>query len=109
MTVFRVETYVIKPEKHEEYMAIMKKWVAYIKKNKEKCKELKSWKLFSQMIGGNSGEYVEMGEFESLADFEKFMHRIFHGQEELMTTIVSGFTTCVVPGTYSVNIWNSVM
>jgi hypothetical protein len=32
------------------------------------------------MIGGNSGGYVEMGEFESLADFEKFMHRTFHEQ-----------------------------
>jgi len=80
MTIFRVETYVIKPEKQEEYMAIMKKWVAYIKKNKEKCQELKSWRLFSQMIGGNSVGYVEMGEFESLADFEKFMHRTFHEQ-----------------------------
>ena len=61
------------------------------------------------MIGGNSGGYVEMSEFESLADFEKFMNRTFHGQKELITTIVSGFTTCVVPGTYSVNIWSSVM
>ena len=109
MTVFRVETYVIKPEKQEEYMAFMKRWVAYIKKNKAKCKELKSWKLFSQMIGGNSGGYVEMGEFESLADFEKFMHRILHGQEKSIATIVSGFTTCVVPGTYSANVWSSVM
>lgn len=109
MTVFRVETYVIKPEKQEKYMAIMKKWAAYIKKNKEKCKELKSWKLFSQMFGGNSGGYVEMGEFESLADSEKFMKRVFHGHDDLITTIVSEFTTCVVPGTYSVNMWNSVI
>lgn len=104
MTVFRVETYVIKPEKQKEYTAIMKKWAAYIKKNKRKCKELKSWKLFSQMIGGNSGGYIEMGEFESLADLEKFMNRTFHGQEELITTIVSEFTNCVVPSTYSVSI-----
>ncbi len=34
MTVFRVEKYVVKPEKHEEYIAIMKKWADYIKKNK---------------------------------------------------------------------------
>jgi hypothetical protein len=92
MTVFRVETYVVKPEKQEEYMVIMKKWAVYIKKNKEKCKELKSWKLFSQMIGGNSAGCVEMAEFESLAEFEKFMHGTFHGKEEI-TTIVSAFTT----------------
>lgn len=109
MTVFNVETYVIKPEKQEECRSIMKKWAAYIKKNKEKCKELKSWKLLSQMIGGNSGGYVEMSEFESLADFEKFMHRTFHGQEEFTKKIMSEFTACVLPGTYSMNIWNSVM
>src|SRR3990170_7192714 len=103
MTVFEVGTYVIKPEKREEYMAIIKKWAAYIKKNREKCKELKSWKLFAQMLGGNSGGYVEMGEFESLADFEKFINRI-EQDKELNTTIMSGFMNCIVPGTYSMNI-----
>jgi hypothetical protein len=109
MTVFHVETYVIKPEKQEQYMALMKKWAAYIKKNKEKCKEVKSWKLLSQMIGGNTGGYVEMGEFASLADYEKFIKKTFHGQEEFFKTIASGFTSCVVPGTYSMNVWNSIM
>ena len=108
MTVFKVETYVIKPEKQEEYMAIIKKWVAYVKKNKEKCKELKSWRLFAQMLGGNSGGYVEMGEFDSLADFEKIMNRI-EQDKEFITTIMSPFMSCIVPGTYSMNIWNSVM
>jgi hypothetical protein len=109
MTVFRVEKYVVRPEKHEEYVAIMKKWVDYIKKNKETCKELRSWKLFSQAIGGNVGEYIEMWELETLADYEKFMHSVFHGQDESIAKIVSGFTTCTVPGTNSVSIWNSVM
>jgi YesN/AraC family two-component response regulator len=109
MTVFRVEKYVVKPEKHEEYVAIMKKWVDYIKKNKETCKELRSWKLFSQAIGGNVGEYIEMWELESLADYEKFMQRVFHEQDESIAKIVSGFTTCTVLGTNSVSIWNSVM
>jgi YesN/AraC family two-component response regulator len=109
MTLFQVETYVIKPEKQQEYRAIVKKWAAYIKENKEKCKEMKSWKLFSQMTGGSAGGYVEMGEFESLADYEKFTHRTFHGHDKFITAIVLGFTACVVPGTYSMNIWNSVM
>jgi hypothetical protein len=109
MTIFRVEKYVVKPEKHEEYVAIMKKWTGYIKKNKEKCKELRSWKLFSQSIGGNVGEYIEMWEIDSLADYEVFLHRIFHGQDESIAKILLGFTTCTVPGTNSVSIWNSVM
>ncbi len=109
MTVFRVEKYVVKPEKQEEYVAIMKKWTKFIKKNKGTCKELRSWKLFSQSIGGNVGEYVEMWELDSLTDYEVFMHRIFHGQDESVAKILLGFTTCMVPGTNSVSIWNSVM
>jgi hypothetical protein len=70
MTVFRVEKYVVRPEKHEEYVEIMKKWADYVTKNKEKCKELRSWKLFVQAIGGNVGEYIEMRELESLSDYE---------------------------------------
>jgi hypothetical protein len=105
MTVFKVETYVVKPEKQEEYMALVKKWVVYIK-NKEKCKELKSWKLFSQTILGTTGLYIEMGEFESLADYEKLMNRIARDKE--FQTTFSSFYDCVVPATDSINIWTSV-
>jgi hypothetical protein len=105
MTVFKVETYVVKPEKQEEYMALVGKWVRYIK-NKEKCKELKSWKLFSQTIVGTSGLYMEMGEFESLADYEKMMNRIMQDKE--LQTIFSSFYDCVVPATDTISIWNAV-
>lgn len=103
MTVFKVETYTIKPEKREEYMALVGKWTAYIK-NKEKCKELKSWKLFSQDIKGTKGAYVEMGEFEDLTSFEKFMGRI-EQDKEFVTTIMSPLASCIVPGTHSMKIW----
>jgi hypothetical protein len=105
MTIFKVETYVVKPEKQEEYMALVEKWVAYIK-NKEKCKELKSWKLFSQTIVGTMGLYMEMGDFESLADYEKMMNRIIHDKEFLTTFLP--FYDCVVPATDSINIWNFI-
>jgi hypothetical protein len=106
MTIFKVETYVIKPEKQEEYMAVVEKWKAYIK-NKEKVKGLKSWKLFSQMIGGTTGAYVEMGEFENLAVFEELMDRI-EQDKEFITKIMSPWMSCIVPGTYSMTIWKSV-
>jgi hypothetical protein len=105
MTIFKVETYVVKPEKQEEYMALVEKWVRYIK-NKEKCKELKSWKLFSQTIVGTSGLYMEMGEFESLADYEKMMNRIMQDKE--LQTIFASFYDCVVPATDTISIWNAV-
>jgi hypothetical protein len=106
MTVFKVETYIIKPEKQDEYLAIAKKWIVFIK-NKEKFKELKSWRLFSQMTGGNASAYVEMGEFENLANYEKLMERVGH-DKEFIETIVSPWMSCMVPGTYSMNLWKSV-
>jgi hypothetical protein len=105
MTVFKMETYVVKPEKQEEYIALVEKWVGYTK-NKEKCKELKSWKLFSQTIVGTSGLYTEMGEFESLPDYEKMTNRITQDKE--LQTIFSSFPDCVVPATDTISIWNAI-
>jgi len=97
MAAFKVETYVIKPEKQEEHMALVKKFVALKEKNPQKSKELKSWKLFAQKFGGNNcGGYVEMSEFENLADVEKFSNRMMQ-DKEFMTTIVSSFISCTVP------------
>jgi hypothetical protein len=60
------------------------------------------------MIGGNIGGYVEMTEFENLAEYEKFINRI--EQDKGFQTIASAFfNNCLVPVTYSLNMWNSVM
>jgi len=107
MTVFMVETYVVKPEKQEEFMAMIKKWVAETKKNKEKYKELKSYKLFAQMFGGSRLGYSEMWEFENLADLEKLLNRLMQDKE--FQRILSEFVSQIVPATWSINIWNSVM
>jgi len=105
LTIFKVEKYLIKPEKQEEYMAMVKKWEAYIKKNKETmCRELKSWRLLSDT---NTSAFVEMGEFESLADFEKIMDRIEH-DKEFLTEIMSPWMSSMVPGSYSMNMWKPV-
>jgi hypothetical protein len=107
MTIFRVERYVVKPEKSGEYHAIIKRFTAYIKKNKEKCKELKSWKLFSQMLGNNVGEFMEMWELDSLADYEKLMNRIMQ-DKEFQTVASEFYKDCLMPATYSVNIWSQL-
>lgn len=60
MAVFMVETYVVKPEKQDGFMALAK-FAAWKEKNPLKPKELESWKMFAQMIGGNVGGYVELG------------------------------------------------
>jgi hypothetical protein len=62
MTVFGVETYVIKPEKQAEFRAYKEKWkkfFAYKENRPQLFKEVKSYRMFSQMFGGNWGGYVE--------------------------------------------------
>ncbi|MDH5374968.1 MAG: hypothetical protein OEW95_04045 [Candidatus Bathyarchaeota archaeon] len=108
MTIFMVETYVVKPEKQAEFMAFAKKFVEWKEKNAEKFKEAKSWRLFAQMLGGNFGGYVEVWEFENMAECEKWTNRIMQ-DKDFMTTLYHEFTRLIVPATHSVNIWNAVM
>ena len=75
MTVFIVETYVVKPGKEGELVSLLQRIAEYKKENPEKFKEMKSKKIFSRMFGGISGGFIEMNEFESMADAEKYMAR----------------------------------
>jgi hypothetical protein len=106
MTVFSVETLIVKPDKLGEFTAVLKKFEKWMKKHPELFKEVKSHKLFSHMLGGYWGGYVEMWEFENLADFEKWMKKIM--KSDYMTTLSPEVSALIVPGTDSMNIWNSV-
>jgi len=108
MTVFVVETYVIKPEKQAEFKAYKEKWKKFFafREKPELFKEVKSHKLFAQFLGGNYGGYVEMWEFENLADAEKFNNKVL--QSDYMTKLYPEFASLIVPATYSMNAWNSV-
>jgi hypothetical protein len=103
MTVFMVETYVVKPEKLSEFTAYKEKWKKFFAKW---LKEVKSYKMFTQLFGGNWGGYVEMWEFENLADCEKFFNRVM--QSDYTTKLYPEFASLVVPATYSISAWNPV-
>jgi len=107
MTVFMVETYIIKPDKLGEFTAFIKKFETWMKKHPELFKEVKSHKLFSHLLGGNWGGFVEMWEAKSLADIEKVFNRVMQ-DKEYMTKIYPEVMALVVPGTHSINIWNPV-
>lgn len=106
MTIFLMETYIVKPDKLSENLARYKKWEAWWKRHPEVCKEIKSQKLFSHTIGGNFGGYVEMTEFENLADLEKFHYKVT--KSDFMTTILPEFLSNIVAGSYSIDVWSSV-
>jgi len=81
MTVFVVETYVVKPEKQAEFKSLLRRWLKFMKENPALLKEMKSWKLFTQTFGSISGAYVELVEYDSLAEYEKCHARLLKDKE----------------------------
>jgi len=106
MTIFTVENYILKPDKLGEFLEHRKKWEAWKQENPELCKEMKSSKFFSQLPTGIIGGYVEMTEFENLAEMEKFTNKL--AKSDYMTKFYPDWLNFLVPGTYSMNIWRSV-
>jgi len=107
MTIFMVETYVVKPEKQAEFTTWLKKYFAFVEKHPQLFKEVKSYKMFAHMLGGNWGGYVEMWEFENLANCEKCFNRVMQ-DKQYMTTLYPEAMAFVVAATHSISIWNPV-
>jgi hypothetical protein len=108
MTIWMVDTYAVKPDKLGEFPEFIKKFTAFVKKRPDLIKEIKSFKINSKLIGGTWGGYVEMYEFENVADFEKCFGRIMQ-DKEFMTEIYAKIPNYIVLGSESIEIWNSVI
>jgi hypothetical protein len=107
MAVFMVEKCIVKPDKLGEWTAFVKKVETYVKGNPELFKEVKSHKWFSHMLGGNWGGYVEMWEANSLEEIMKSFNRVMQ-DKEYMTKIYPEGMALIIPGSNSIEIWNSV-
>jgi hypothetical protein len=101
-----VETYVVKPGKQEELMSLLQRMREYKEKNPRGFKEMKSKRLFSQMFGGVAGGYVELNEFDSLADAETYFART--AKDEGYMKLYQEALQLVVPATYSLNVWRAL-
>ena len=77
MSVFIVDTHVVRPENQGEYTSLMKRVRKYMKENPETFRGLKSWKVFAQMFGGIAGGHVQLWEFNNMADIEKSLTKMF--------------------------------
>ena len=107
MSVFVIETYVIKLGKQEELMSLLQRIRKYKEENPERFKEMKSKRIFSQMFGGISGGYIEMNEFDNMADAERYMARV--SKDKGFMKLYQEARLLLVPATYSLNVWKSVM
>ena len=106
MSVFVVETYVVKAEKREEFTPALNEFIKYKETHPKLFKGLKSWKLFQQEYGAISDMYIEMWEFDNLAEMEKITATIF--SDKGMKKINQGFHQLIEPATFSASIWRPV-
>lgn len=60
MSIFVVETYVVRPEKREEFTPALNEFLKFKETHPELFVGLKSWKLYKQEFVGINGLYIEM-------------------------------------------------
>jgi hypothetical protein len=107
MSLFMVDTYVVRTEKQGEFLQYIQRFSKYKNENPEKFKECKSWKIFRQAFGGISGAYIEMMEFDNMAEAEKWGARM--RKDEVMMKFREQFMPLIDPASHSMNVWNFVM
>jgi len=98
---------VVKPEKQAEFNSLLQRFLQYTKENPELFKEMKSLKLFTQTFGSISGAYVEMVEFDSLADHEKFHAK--SKKDERYMKLYQEAMTLIDTATFSMSAWEPVV
>ena len=106
MNIVSVSTYVIKYEKQTEFQALIKQFLKFKKANPKAFEGVKSFRLFQQEYGGVVGSYVEMWEFKSKEEMEKFNARMMKNKE--MKKIDAEFQKIVDHTTLAASIWNTV-
>jgi len=106
MSVLVVETYVVRAERLDDYDPALREFLDFKERNHELFRGLISWHLWRQEYGGVSDMYVEMWEYESLAEMERVSDRIF--ADEGMKKIGRGFHQLIEPASFSAAIWSPV-
>ncbi len=102
MSVFMVETYVVKPEKQDALMPLLQKVVKIMKDNPGKFKEVKSYRHFSQTIGNMLGQ-IEVWELTDMGVIDCLFNKFFTDEE--LKKIPQEFFASIVPETYNIQIW----
>jgi hypothetical protein len=107
MSLFIVDMYVVKTEKQTEFLQYIQRFSEYKKENPEKFKECRSWRIFRQAFGSISGAYIEMMEFDNMAQAERWGTRM--RKDEMMMKFRELFMPLIEPASHSMNMWNLVM
>jgi hypothetical protein len=106
MSVFAVETYVVRAEKADEFDPALQEFLAFKDAHPDLFAGLRSWQLHRQEVGGVAGLYAEIWEFDDLASMEETNARVFG--DGAMQRISRGFHQLVEPATLSASIWRPI-
>lgn len=105
MSVYTVEKFIVKPGKNKDFLDISRRFLKYRKEHPEKFKEIRSFKRYSIWLGSDQGAYIEIFEFDSLADYEKYSS--LWTTDETIKKIVTDFKPLIDPATWSISVWTS--
>ena len=106
MSIHLVETYVVRAEKRAEFNSLLNEFVTFKGSHPQLFQGLISWGLHKQYYGQPAGMFIEMWEYENLAELEKNDKRIF--SDDQMKKISEAFHKLVEPATFSACIWSKV-
>jgi len=106
MSAVLVETYVVRSEQASHFHPLLAKFLAYKTDHPHLFAGLKSWNLYKQEIGHPAGMYIEMWEFETLAEMDLVNERVFG--DPGMKAIQTAFHDLVEPSTFNASIWRPV-
>ena len=105
MSVFFAETYGVSFDKMDQLASLLTKAGNTMREKPEKFPGLKSYQVFSQMVG-KFGGYIELWEFETMNDIDTLFQTMFTDEE--LKTFPQEFFGLVEPGSYTTQIWKSV-
>ncbi len=94
------------PDKAAEIQGHFKKSKDFMEKHPELLGELKSQKIITQVMGGEVGTFMEILEFDSLTEIDKFVARVMQNEE--FAAIHKEAQSWFVPGTHKLTLWNLV-
>ena len=83
MSIYLLETWVIKPEDEEEHRIIWRQYVNYMNENPELFSSIKSMKLCKKLSGDDVVTHAQMGEFDSLKDKENLDEGLSKDRENI--------------------------
>jgi len=70
--VYWMSMYSVKPHRRDEFKEAMKKQKEFIAKRRKEFTEIMAWRLHTQVYGGSFLSFIDIWEYDSLAECDRF-------------------------------------